>query len=152
MIGQELTKAAAKRKSPTKTDVLAKVAQAATTAAADQFTDDQIAMVTLYVATGRSLKSIARSLGAKESWCYAQFRRPDVQRLVGATALTALGLEAGRSIRSLATLRDTTADERLRMQAAIELMDRAGLGNTTSARATGTVHEFTFATPKGVAP
>jgi hypothetical protein len=150
MQAAETVKRAASRRSPTKADVLAKTASAATDIAATSgvtYTDDQIALVTLHVATGKSVASVCRSLGAPPRWGYAQFRRADVQALAAQTALTVLGLEAGRSIRSLALLRDSSKDERMRYNAAIELMDRAGLGNTTATRSTGGVHAFTFSNP-----
>jgi hypothetical protein len=149
----QAVKSAAQRRSAPKADALARTAAAATDIAAkdpDTFTDDQIALVTLHVATGRPVAHICRTLGAKPSWGYAQFRRPEVQRLAAQTALTVLGLEAGRSIHALAELRDKSTSEKMRYDAAIELMDRAGLGNTTAARATNSVHEFAFA-PQPVA-
>lgn len=106
--------------------------------------DDTMALVILHIQTNAPISQIAEKLGADRSWAYSRFARREVQELTARLAMASLGVEAGRSIVTLAHLRDTTKDERTRERIAIELLDRAGLGNTTAQRAQGTGQSFMF--------
>lgn len=106
--------------------------------------DDTLALVILHVSTTAPIAAIAKRLGASPSWAYTRFARPEVQALTAAVALASLGVEAGRSVLTLAKLRDNTKDERLKKDIAVELLDRAGLGNTSAQRAAGTGTSFLF--------
>jgi len=114
----------------------------------DQYTDAQIALVTLRLSTGSTLKSLSRTLGNDDQWASRQLLMPKVQRLMAAVTLSTLGLEAGKSVATLAELRDKTADEALKYRVSVELLDRAGVGNTTAMRAAGEHHAFTFSLPE----
>lgn len=106
--------------------------------------DDTVALCILTVTTRLSTRAIARELGAQHTWCYARLVRPDVQAFLQQLASTTLGVAASRSISTLEDLRDHSKDEHTRMKAATELLDRAGMGNTSSHRAAGISQSYVF--------
>lgn len=116
--------------------------------------DDTLALVILHVQTGATIAAIAKKLGADRSWAYARFARPEVQAFTAQLALASLGVAAARGIATVTKLLDSR-DETTRFNAAVELMDRAGVGNTTAQRRAGnegTGYAFTFGgKPKDVA-
>lgn len=108
--------------------------------------DDTIALAVLHVQTGAPIAAIAKKLGADRSWAYARFARPAVQKFVAELALATLGVAAGQAVVTVQKLL-SSKDEGTRFNAAVELLDRAGVGNTTSQRragAEGQGYAFTF--------
>lgn len=108
--------------------------------------DDTVALVTLILHTRKSHRAIARELACSHAWISARLRRPAVQRFMAELAMAALGVAATRSIKTLEQL-TASKSEQMRLTAATELLDRAGLGNTTSQRqsgGSGNGYSFTF--------
>jgi transposase-like protein len=133
---------------------LAKAQKAAQDLRADYPTlsDETVALCVLHLTTRKSLAAVARDLGVDKSWAYARIARPETQAFLGQLAMSLLGVAAARSIRTLEQLRDSSPDEAMRFKAAVELADRAGLGNTRDARTNGTAQPFMFTfgeRPKG---
>lgn len=111
--------------------------------------DETVALCIAHISTRASIRQIAEELGASYSWCYARIARPETQAFLQQLALTSLGVAAARSILTLQELSENSTDERVRERAAIELLNRAGLGNSTTQQAQGVnaSYAFSFAPP-----
>lgn len=120
-----------------------------------QLDDDTVALCVLHISTRKSIRQIARDLKATWSWCYVKIARPEVQAFLQQLSVNALGVAAARSIQTLQELSERSGSEAMRYQAATELLDRAGLGNTTHARSNGLSQSYAFsfgAPPKDSTP
>lgn len=108
--------------------------------------DDAVALCVLHVTTTLSIAAIAEELGIDRAWAYRLLVRPETQRFLAELAMTTLGVAAAQSVQTIKDLRDNSTDEDMRYKAAVELMDRAGLGNTNTQRqqGTGQAYAFTF--------
>ena len=112
-------------------------------------TDDEVALVTLKISTRKSDRQISRELQCSHSWISTRMRKPEVQAFMAELAMATLGVAAARGLQTLADLALKSRDEGMRYKASTELLDRAGLGNTTAQRTTGGAgFSFTFAPPK----
>lgn len=106
--------------------------------------DDVTALCVLHVTTRMSIGAIADEIGMDRGWAYRLLARDETQRFLAQLAMTTLGVAAAQSIQTLSSLRDNSESEKMRYQAAVELMDRAGLGNTNTQRAQGTTQAYAF--------
>ena len=106
--------------------------------------DDAVALCVLHVTTTLSIGAIAEELGMDRAWAYRLLVRPETQRFLAELAMTTLGVAAAQSVQTIKDLRDNSVDEDMRYRAAVELMDRAGLGNTNTQRAQGTGQAYAF--------
>jgi hypothetical protein len=106
--------------------------------------DDVTALCVLHVTTRMSIGAIADEIGMDRGWAYRLLARDETQAFLARLAMTTLGVTAAQSIQTLSQLRDTSESERMRYDAAVELMDRAGLGNTNTQRAQGTGQAYAF--------
>ena len=115
-----------------------------------ELSDDTVALCVEVISTQSSIRAICKRLGCSFSWAATRMRQPATQRFLQELAMTTLGVAAVRSIKTLEQLRDKSTDESMRFRASQELMDRAGLGNTTQQREAGAApgYAFSFASTK----
>lgn len=100
----------------------------------------------MHLHTNAPINKIAAQLGASPSWAYQQLHKANVQALISKVAMAALGVAAVRAITTVSKL-TTSKDEHMRLEAARELMDRAGLGHSSKAQpaqASGAPQAFSF--------
>jgi plasmid maintenance system antidote protein VapI len=110
-----------------------------------QLSDQAITLITLRVNTGQNVASLARQLKMNRSHAYNIIASPTGQELVARLARAALGTAASTGLRTLEQL-CTSKDAHVALQAAQDLMERAGLGHSQrSAAPQATSFAFNFA-------
>lgn len=114
--------------------------------------DNTVSLCILKISTRKSDRAICKELGCSHSWMSTRLRRPEVQTFLQELAVQSLGVAASRAIKTVADL-TYSKNENMRLTAARELLDRAGLGNSSSApQQHGQGFAFTFASPVKGAP
>jgi hypothetical protein len=128
-------------------------AQAAATAAmaemsGNQLSDAAVTLVTLRANTNMSVPQIAKAAGIDRSRAYAILASPSGQELLARLARSLLGCAATTGLRTLEDLCNHK-DARIRLDAAQDLMERAGLGlSQRAAPQATTAFAFAFGTPR----
>ena len=93
----------------------------------NQLSDAAVTLVTLRANTNMSVPHIAKATGIDRSRAYAILASPSGQELLARMARSLLGCAATTGLRTLEDL-CTHKDARVRLEAAQDLMERAGLG------------------------
>jgi hypothetical protein len=104
--------------------------------------DDAVTLITLKVNSNNNTAAIARSLGMSPSAAYNIIASPSGQELIARLARALLGMAATTATRTLEQL-CTNKDASIALQAAQDLMERAGLGHSQRA-APSTTNAFAF--------
>ena len=111
-----------------------------------QLSDTAITLITLRVNTNQNVASLARQLKMNRSHAYNIIASPSGQELIARLARAALGTAAATGLRTLEQL-CTHKDAHVALQAAQDLMERAGLGfSQRTAPSTTNAFAFSFAT------
>ena len=107
-----------------------------------QLTDAAVMLITLRVNTNQTVASLARQLKINRSHAYNLLASPSGQELIARLARAMLGTAAATATRTLESL-CSHKDPRVALDAAQDLMERAGLGHSQRTT-TSTTNAFAF--------
>ena len=107
-----------------------------------QLSDTAITLITLRVNTSQNVAALARQLKMNRSHAYNIIASPSGQELIAKLARAALGTAAATGLRTLEQLCNHK-DASIALQAAQDLMERAGLGHSQRAAPAAT-NSFAF--------
>jgi len=110
----------------------------------NQLSDTAVTLVTLRVNSQMSVPAICKQLKMNRSHAYSVLASPSGQELMARMARSLLGYAATTATRTLEDLCNHK-DPHVRMQAATDLMERAGLGLSQRAAPTSQASSFAFA-------
>jgi hypothetical protein len=114
-----------------------------------QLSDAAITLITMRVNTNMTVAALARQLGMEKHIAYNVIASPSGQELVAKLARAMLGTAASTGVRTLEKL-CSNSDAHVALEAARDIMERAGLGHSQrAAPSTTNAFAFSFGSPNG---